>query len=668
MMLIERLQVENFGPYYGVNELRLRGQANELVLIHGENMAGKTSLLNAVRWGLYGVAKDRAGDAMPTFKLVNSDAYAEGAARLSVTLYLISREGSAEARIRLRRQRQAKREIKNPSADRDFDQHLDVEVDGNILPSSQYDDVVNNLLPERISRFFLFDGELLKEYEELVQDDSSAHAREVKRAIEMILGVPAALNGKDDLSALAGEASRRFNREARKHREFEESAVAADALQDEVERLEKELGVLNTQLGEHQTALQICRQELEKHQHLAQSAIALAEVEGELKATEVTERENRERRRELAKDFWRDVLEPRLKHEIDALDRERDQIALALREQAELERQAREHQRALEEDVCASCGQSIPEESRLKARTALAEVNARLEQIDASADQERHDTLGAVIRRLRDIAPAGVASGIEQIERDLLRLAATSHRLRRRKESIEHDLHGFDPERFHAHDRERNRLLKLIGETEAAVARTEEELARKRAELRAHERTMREKDEPTLRKLRIERDLLTQAESVFEGSIEDLIEELRGDVEREASEIFRELTTDKTYSGLRINENYGLMIVGSNGEVVPVRSAGAEQVVALSLIGALNRLAAKRGPVIMDTPFGRLDRTHRENIMRFVPTLADQVALLVHSGELDPERDLAHVRAAVSAEFEIRHVESTKSELQVRAA
>ena len=54
----------------------------------------------------------------------------------------------------------------------------------------------------------------------------------------------------------------------------------------------------------------------------------------------------------------------------------------------------------------------------------------------------------------------------------------------------------------------------------------------------------------------------------------------------------------------------------------------------------------------MDTPFGRLDRQH-DNIMRFVPTLADQVALLVHSGEIDPARDLKPVEGKVTAEFEI---------------
>jgi hypothetical protein len=43
---------------------------------------------------------------------------------------------------------------------------------------------------------------------------------------------------------------------------------------------------------------------------------------------------------------------------------------------------------------------------------------------------------------------------------------------------------------------------------------------------------------------------------------------------------------------------------------LPIVSAGSEQIVALSLIGALNRCATREGPVVMDTPFGRLDRRH----------------------------------------------------------
>ena len=108
----------------------------------------------------------------------------------------------------------------------------------------------------------------------------------------------------------------------------------------------------------------------------------------------------------------------------------------------------------------------------------------------------------------------------------------------------------------------------------------------------------------------------------------------------DATNIFKQLTTDKTYSGLKINDYFGLTILDLNGNPIPERSAGAEQIVALSLIGALNKNAVRQGPIIMDTPFGRLDPKHRENILKFIPTLSSQVTLLVHGGEVNKERDL----------------------------
>ena len=74
-------------------------------------------------------------------------------------------------------------------ADSDFEEVLSVEVDGNVLAQSRFDDIVNTLMPEGISRFFLFDGELLQEYEELLINESEAGHR-ISEAIERILGVP----------------------------------------------------------------------------------------------------------------------------------------------------------------------------------------------------------------------------------------------------------------------------------------------------------------------------------------------------------------------------------------------------------------------------------------------------------------------------------------------
>jgi len=56
-------------------------------------------------------------------------------------------------------------------------------------------------MPEQVSRFFLFDGELLQQYEELLRNDSEM-GRQIKESVERILGVPVLTNARTDLADL----------------------------------------------------------------------------------------------------------------------------------------------------------------------------------------------------------------------------------------------------------------------------------------------------------------------------------------------------------------------------------------------------------------------------------------------------------------------------------
>jgi DNA sulfur modification protein DndD len=86
--------------------------------------------------------------------------------------------------------------------------------------------------------------------------------------------------------------------------------------------------------------------------------------------------------------------------------------------------------------------------------------------------------------------------------------------------------------------------------------------------------------------------------------------------------------------------------------------------VALSLIDGLNRTGRAAGPVVMDTPFGRLDLQHRDNILRYLPSVTSQFVLLVHSGEIRPETDLATIKPRIGAAYRIEEVTPTHSRIE----
>ena len=74
-MKIEKLIINNFMPYKGdqIIEFPLHETQN-VMLLFGDNMRGKTSFLNAIRWCFYGIALGRHLREIPRINLVNSDA------------------------------------------------------------------------------------------------------------------------------------------------------------------------------------------------------------------------------------------------------------------------------------------------------------------------------------------------------------------------------------------------------------------------------------------------------------------------------------------------------------------------------------------------------------------------------------------------------------------
>jgi DNA sulfur modification protein DndD len=135
-------------------------------------------------------------------------------------------------------------------------------------------------------------------------------------------------------------------------------------------------------------------------------------------------------------------------------------------------------------------------------------------------------------------------------------------------------------------------------------------------------------------------------------------------VEKDATLLFQNLTSEPEYKGLKINDSYGLTIVHQDGQMIPVRSAGAEHIVALSLMGALQRNAPLHGPIVMDSPFGRLDEAHTAKVVKALPSMADQVMLLVYESELDPKQARNELEGKLRKEYRIARRSARHSELE----
>ena len=134
-------------------------------------------------------------------------------------------------------------------------------------------------------------------------------------------------------------------------------------------------------------------------------------------------------------------------------------------------------------------------------------------------------------------------------------------------------------------------------------------------------------------------DFAEKLHQLFEAGVSSFRESLKQEVEKDASSIFNEISHEPGYDHLEINDNFGLEIVTEDNRIIPNRSSGFEQVVAISLIFALHHNAPIAGPIFMDSTFQRIDKKHNLRLAKILHTLADQVVVLIYEDEIAPSKD-----------------------------
>ncbi len=161
------------------------------------------------------------------------------------------------------------------------------------------------------------------------------------------------------------------------------------------------------------------------------------------------------------------------------------------------------------------------------------------------------------------------------------------------------------------------------------------------------------------------RESLTRAlATLFEQAVVLYRERLRESVQETASKIFRNMRAESDFRKLVINDQYGLRILDTEGRVVEDRSAGYEHLVALSLLGALQECSPISGPIVMDSPFGRLDPDHVRGVVGQLNVLSDQVFLLVHEGEIDRSDARQQLRSRLLVEYELERVSAYETQIK----
>ncbi len=609
-MRLHRLGYSNFGPFKGDQAIELPDQ-DGVVVIYGDNNLGKTTILNSVRWLFVNKFIERTGQTRDDRELVNREAIAEAGgepvtAKVSATVtwrgdkYTLTRTATLEG------------DKLKPG--------LDVIRGSDALGAEEALATLRQMIPEEIQQFFLFDAEALNRYEDLLHDSTAG--AELKNAIERILGVPVLKNAIQDLGSLTEKHTKVISRLETRDAKAKAAAKSLSQLTGILGKCREDIAKIKSRIHK----LENTRSDIEQQMAATEKARALLDnhrrAARDHKRAEEEFDAAREKFREAAPQAWTAVLTPKLRTMLDELNAEREEIEFAQRafDRAQLLIQLRTELN--ETGQCPCCGhpahRADVEEihSAHDQSTTLAVIRSRIESIERILDpaavvrlDERNRVLQAAAIKVNDLA-SDLADAGEQIEGlDDPRLADLPTQLMNTKMQLNNrraDLRGAEALKSEDTDNA-TRLAAVIAERggEAGAAATKKQ------------------------------HLLTSLQHMFSAAIDNYREDLKQRVEREATDVFLSMRSDPDFVRLSINEDYGLSIVHKDGEFEPQRSAGYEHIVALSLVAALQRCAPVQGPIIMDMPFARLDPNHKLGTLKALPTVAQQVVVIVHEGEIN---------------------------------
>ncbi len=621
-IILTELVLQNFGPYRGLHTINLTSPSNEqpILLVGGMNGGGKTTLMDAIRLALYGqraLCSTRGNLSYSEFlsQCVNRQTDEPTRIELAFQQTLNNAPQPTEFRIHRTWTRQPK----------NGHDTLKIAKDGSPDPAltKGWDERIEDLLPLGISNLFLFDGEQVKE---LAEQDKLPPL--VIGAMRSLLGLELPDRLFTDLDVLISR-KRKATAKRQDLQKLEEIEQRLQSLTQEKRNSKKILAAIQPRLEAAQDKLN----QAEENFLTKGGKIAAEQThhEAQLQRLQEEAESDRQALRDLAAGILPlAIIQPLLQQ---AQSQAEQEIQHQQQEAAHAQIQA--HDRRLLEFLPSL---------KLKP-TQLKKIQAFLAEEQQALTQSQIDTwLGAnadCAHQLASLLAHGLPNPIQQAQERIqhlqdcqIEIDATERYLATAAapevyEKLKTQFQQAQTEvvKLSADREQPKRQLEQI---EQAIARAKQELVNYstqaieqqttehtlKAAIRAQETLKEFKKRLTLRKLNQLETLVTEC-FLYLLHKPNLVHRIQIDT-----------------------ETFRLSLFDGEGEPLPKHrlSAGEKQLLAISLLWGLARASGRQLPVAIDTPLGRLDSSHRKNLVdRYFPQASHQVILLSTDTEIREE-------------------------------
>jgi DNA sulfur modification protein DndD len=672
-MKVQRAIIKNFMPFYKEVPVDLQTSSDSpLILMGAKNDRGKTAFFTAMRFCLYGFEGNNAEKSEQRRQVINRKAALEGLSETSVTLEFTHNDNIYEI------ERVIEFDQVDEPDDRDWNEcyvtvrkpsvsegkEIVIEKAPLEDPAKKYNRFINGILPESASDFFFFDGEELNRYAGSY-DDSNGDVRE---AIETVLGIREIQNAISDLRDEGKDYYQgEWQDKAEDVEELKDLSEQISEVQSDIEAKKTEKNSANSELKQKKKRRHQIEDELAEASGVADKQDRVNEIKEEIEGAGQKDglqdklEEKRGERRELHSRLGPLMIGVGAKHTLDNYD---VSIVSGMEDTIEY---------LLGRDNCV-CGADIDEDAEKTLEHTLEQLQndemSTISELQGFASEHLECLTSGDYPENLNVSQA--KSEYVSIQDDIDGLKEDINDLEDEKETLEGEIEKatVTAEEAEALRDEKESLDENIGGLKTTIEDLDEkidELEEEKRELEQTVNSMEAADEEEQR-YRTLMSLSDQCADAWEEIRDKYVETQRESVEKHTSKIFQELTNkEDVYEGLTISKDYELDVktISGNRDIEEQNpSKGARQIIAYSFIAGLNKFTAREAPVVIDTPIGRLDPEHKENLINYFPNFRDQVIILYQPGELDQE-DIEQMGDNISSHLEIHQREDDPESSEV---
>ncbi|MGE7118861.1 DNA sulfur modification protein DndD [Peribacillus sp. NPDC046944] len=635
-MLLKKLTLKNYKTYYGIQEVDMyipkkvrEEEGKNIILLGGLNGAGKTTILKAILYTLFGKRGMSETEYKRLFSnVINNTFFEEGGRECSVSLSLETDSGEEwNLKIKwffdqLKRVTLEQRELEVRKSGSTHAKHVRID---NL---EVYNKFIDKIIPYYAAPFFIFDGEEIKDI--ILRQNST----EMKEAIHKITGMEAYNQLLSDLQTLKKSLDNKLTKSV-SHTKLKNTQIELDEVMEVITRFESKKEELLTIIKKYNTSINEAKQARTNKISLNSKSREVIVKQQSKVATEL-EHAKQELSTFLEQNTLNIILAEKISKLKNQLKLENEINHKRILQNASLAPYQKFMKQLLSKSITPALTpeqlrqiEDLGEEVWIKNNNIKLTVPTDFNEIHDISNNDYNILLN---QSTKDKSQA--VSLINKIEKLQQELEASEHEIRNAPESVD----------ISEENKKIDILTQNIGKHNSTLQKINKRLTtanEEKTDLMNLITRMANQD-GSLEQIQTQSIQVQKTINTMQQYVTELTTMKATFIKDEFSSMLQKLFRKQDEFGkIEFDINtYSIRLYNDRMQEISIqdRSAGEMQMISSALIWALTKASDLSLPVVIDTPLGRLDSFHRNHLINhYYKELSDQVIILSTDTEITQE-------------------------------